>query len=572
MTPLHQHILALALVGSTTLALSIFIFVANPSRFLNRLFGLYMLSIAWWGLWELSTQFAPDAAAAAVLFRIEYLGVCFIPTLFFHSVSALVGRRTGRELAAYYALSGLFVCCTSILFLPSFSVRVGPLCYLRYWPTAGPLYCLVIIFFAAVVVRSHQILWQGAKAEQSSIRRAQLHSFFVACIFGYLGGFPEFSLKYGVRIPMLHPFGLYMVPVHVFVVTYAIVQFRLFDIHVVIRRSLVYSVLITMLTIGYFGFVHAIEGVFQHTLGYHSMGVGLLAFALMAIVFQPLKMGVQRLVDWLLFRAPQEDLMRRVERLEQETQQTEKLKAIATLAAGMAHEIKNPLSSIKTFAEYLPEKYDDPEFRVKFARIVRQEVQRMNGLLQQLLEFAKPTPPARRPMRLAPVIDETVEFLHGTFVQKQVQIVRAYSPHDCILGDPRQLKQVFLNVLLNSLDAMEPNGCITVTTVAEHGYLDVIVADTGRGIDPQDLTRVFEPFYTTKLSGTGLGLSVVHTIMREHGAAITIDSALGRGTTVHLRFPSASPQHSPTASSNGICDPSAASPVVAPAREGLAVG
>lgn len=227
-----------------------------------------------------------------------------------------------------------------------------------------------------------------------------------------------------------------------------------------------------------------------------------------------------------------------MERFEEESRQTEKLKAVATFAAGMAHEVKNPLSSIKTFAEYLPQKYDDPDFREKFARIVGQEVGKINELVQQLLDFAKPREPQKQPVRASRLIDETVEFLQGSLVNKHVTIVRAYSKQDEVWVDPGQMKQVFLNLLMNSVQAMERPGCITISTVAENGHLEVAVADTGRGIPKGDLPRVFDPFYTTKPDGTGLGLSVVHSIIQEHGGRVIIDSGIGRGTTVRIQLPS----------------------------------
>ncbi len=348
---------------------------------------------------------------------------------------------------------------------------------------------------------------------------------------------PEFALKFGIQIPLLNPFGLYLVPLHVICIVYAIVQFRLFDIHIAIRRSLVYSLLVTLLTVSYFGIIYVLERFFQITFGYKSVGLSLTAFALMALVFQPLKVGVQRIVDRLFFRTPYEELVKRMERLEQETQQTEKLKAVATLAAGMAHEIKNPLSSIKTFTEYLPQKYDDPDFREKFARIVSQEVGKINDLVQRLLEFAKPPQPQKQPVRISQLIDETVELLHDRLLSKHIEVARAYTQDDGLCVDPGQMRQVFLNILLNSIDAMDPQGCISIATVAEDGHVDVIIADTGPGIPKKDLARVFDPFYTTKPDGTGLGLSVVHSIVQEHGGRVVLDSDIGRGTTVRIQLP-----------------------------------
>lgn len=99
------------------------------------------------------------------------------------------------------------------------------------------------------------------------------------------------------------------------------------------------------------------------------------------------------------------------------------------------------------------------------------------------------------------------------------------------------MKQVFLNVLLNGIEAIKNQGCISITTIAENSHVEIVVADTGPGIPRKDLPRVFDPFYTTKSDGTGLGLSVVHSIIQEHGGRITIESDTGRGTTVRIQLP-----------------------------------
>jgi signal transduction histidine kinase len=356
-----------------------------------------------------------------------------------------------------------------------------------------------------------------------------------AAFVGFLGGGTNFLTVYSIPVP---PFGNGLVVIFTCLIAYAVVRHQLMDIRIAIRKSLIYSISVTCLTVGYFGLVYFVEKIFQTTFGYKSIGISLSAFALMALVFQPLKIAIQSVVDFVLFRAPHEELVKRMERLEQELSQAEKLKAVATLAAGMAHEIKNPLASIKTFAEYLPEKYDDPIFREKFARIMQNEVGKINALVERLLDFAKPAHPNKQPVRVSRLIEDTIEFLQGSLLNKKIEVVRSYSSYDELSADPVQIRQVFLNILLNSIEAVErPGCCISITTVAENGYIEVIFADTGRGVPKGDLSRIFDPFYTTKASGTGLGLSVVHSIVNEHGGSVSMDSDTGRGSTLRIRLP-----------------------------------
>ena len=141
------------------------------------------------------------------------------------------------------------------------------------------------------------------------------------------------------------------------------------------------------------------------------------------------------------------------------------------------------------------------------------------------------------PLEIPKVVDETLEFLNGELVQRHVEVSRRYEAQPKVLGDPQQLKQVFLNLFLNSLEAMNGHGRLDIQTTLEGSELTVTIADSGTGIAPKDLPHVFEPFYTTKTNGTGLGLAVVHGIIKEHGGRIEVESHPGQGTTMRLHLP-----------------------------------
>jgi len=423
---------------------------------------------------------------------------------------------------------------TLISFSPYFItglIRFAP----HFAVVGGPLYHLIV----ALSVLSLTVAWTVAVRNLKRLsvtKRNQLRYFLVASVI--LGFCPllHFGGFYFRSEPIPHDF---LVPIFVLLVAYAITRHHVLDIEVVLRRSLVYSLLIACLTATYLVMILVMERWFQGFFGYRSIFATLIVAFLIAIFFDPVRNWIQARVDRALFKGTPVELAEQREQLLHEVQKSEQRKAVATLAAGMAHEIKNPLSSIKIFAEFLPEKYDDPSFRETFTRIVTQEVGKINDLVQRLLDFAKPNPPQKQPVRLSRLIDETVELLHNALVQQHIEIVRADASADTVLADPAQVKQALLNVLLNSIEAMQHPGRITVSTVSVDGHLEVIVADTGPGIAPHDLARVFEPFYTTKAKGTGLGLAVVQRIVHEHGGRVRLDSAPGRGTTVRMQFVSA---------------------------------
>jgi len=221
----------------------------------------------------------------------------------------------------------------------------------------------------------------------------------------------------------------------------------------------------------------------------------------------------------------------------------EKLASLGTIAAGLAHEIKNPLVSIKTLAQLLPERFDDPEFRNHFANIAINEVDRIGSIVSDLLDFAKSSEPKIESFDMARVIGDTLLMLFPQLTQKGIIVKKRFAEGlPLIRGDHSQLKQVLLNLLINSMEAMPHGGKITVDVFKDedviHGNrLIVRVMDTGTGVREEDKIHLFEPFFTTKGGGTGLGLSICRKITEKHNGEITIESVHNQGTTVTLTLP-----------------------------------
>ena len=243
-----------------------------------------------------------------------------------------------------------------------------------------------------------------------------------------------------------------------------------------------------------------------------------------------------------------------LKRLEMQIRRSDRLASLGTLSAGMAHEIKNPLVSIKTFAQLLPERYQDSDFRETFFSLIGHEVDRIDSLVNQLLRFARPAKPLLKPMHVHDVLEKALLLVGHRLYQKDIKLTRSWRAEvDTIRADADQIEQVFLNFFINALDAMKPGGSLTVATeigstetwpTAFPGdsedvreILRISVEDDGAGIKPEDVAHVFDPFFTTKDYGTGLGLSVVHGIVQEHGGQIEVESELDRGTSFHILLP-----------------------------------
>jgi PAS domain S-box-containing protein len=243
-----------------------------------------------------------------------------------------------------------------------------------------------------------------------------------------------------------------------------------------------------------------------------------------------------------------------MKRLESNVHRADRLSSLGTLAAGMAHEIKNPLVSIKTFGQLFLERYSDREYRETFAEIVPKEVDRIDSIVSRLLDFARPKPVKYEAQDVQAIMRHTLVLIENQTTKSGLRVHTQFlEKPKPVYGDEQQLHQVFLNLLLNSMEALQgrPNGEIHIKVLSERQHLQrrggppradvecckIIVSDTGCGIPPAQLDQIFTPFFTTKAAGSGLGLAVVYGILTEHGGSVDVSSVEGVGTVVTIALP-----------------------------------
>lgn len=246
-----------------------------------------------------------------------------------------------------------------------------------------------------------------------------------------------------------------------------------------------------------------------------------------------------------------------LKKMEEQIRRTDRLSSIGTLSAGMAHEIKNPLVTIKTFTQLLPQQYNDTDFRQTFFDLVGQEVNRIDTIVNRLLNFARPVKAALKPVSLHEIIENSLRLTEQQLGQNKIALVRHLDAKRHIIeADAEQMNQPFINFFLNAIHAMNKGGTLTVrTSVIKHSpdlplvtgvqngdCIQVDIQDTGCGIAPEDLGKIFDPFFTTKEHGVGLGLSVSHGIIQEHNGTIDVESEKGKGTVFHVQIPLLTPQ------------------------------
>ncbi len=225
-------------------------------------------------------------------------------------------------------------------------------------------------------------------------------------------------------------------------------------------------------------------------------------------------------------------------KLEDQLKQNEKLAAIGQLAAGIAHEIRNPLAGISGSVQLLSTETNDPD-QMKLMKIIIKEIDRLNNLITEFLEYAKPEKKPDQSVDTAQVLDEVVQNIKYQSARAgQIQWQLQLSNHK-ILGFSEKLKQAFLNIVINAVQALEgqENPKIKILTTQSNGFVTVSIQDNGAGMKPETLKRLFEPFHTTKIKGTGLGLAVTHKILEAHSARVEVKSEVGIGTEFIIKFP-----------------------------------
>jgi signal transduction histidine kinase len=249
----------------------------------------------------------------------------------------------------------------------------------------------------------------------------------------------------------------------------------------------------------------------------------------------------------------------RVRELEERLRRADRLAALGTMAAGIAHDIRNPLTSILIFSQLMSLHHDDPDVRAKFDRVVPRELERVQGIIEDMMELARSTTMNLEPTNLNEVLAQVLELYEGPAAAQGVKILRDFaSDLPVCMGDKKRLHRCFSNIITNGIQAMASGGDLAVRTglvsatrlpdfqareegaaagVQSGSAICVIISDTGQGISPERLSRIFDPFYTTKEKGLGLGMAITHRIVEDHKGSIDVRSQVGLGTTFSIYFP-----------------------------------
>jgi signal transduction histidine kinase len=239
-------------------------------------------------------------------------------------------------------------------------------------------------------------------------------------------------------------------------------------------------------------------------------------------------------------------------RLYSEKISSDRLASIGLMSATFAHEIRNPLTSIKTFAQLMPDKYTDAEFRENFSRLAVEEIGRIDRLIRDLMSFSSGnvTPPNTL-IDLTGLVEETIGRLKTKLEMENsdIRVEKLFKNEKIrVVGDAQRLQQSFMNIMNNGCQAMGKNGILLIDINRNAQYVDVKIIDTGRGVAQEEVSNIFDPFYTTKPMGLGLGLAISKKIIEDHGGRVSVESKLSKGTTFTISIPV---QDNPKGKENG---------------------
>lgn len=223
---------------------------------------------------------------------------------------------------------------------------------------------------------------------------------------------------------------------------------------------------------------------------------------------------------------------------ENELLQMEKFSLVAELAAGTAHEIRNPMTTLRGFLQILLQEFEPNTRGYEYCKLMINEIDRANSIIKEFLLLTKPAAPVMQKVQLHNLLDEIFLLIESKSLLENVELCKNYMPSlPLVEADPAQIKQVFLNIATNAIQAMPNGGKLTISTETRDNMAVVRFTDTGCGLDESQISKIFDPFYTTKEEGTGLGLTISYRIIENHWGRIYVDSVPQKGTTFTIELP-----------------------------------
>ncbi len=506
------------------------------------IWSIFNLVVATWAFYFACVGMASNEKLALLYWKLLLIPIPFIAVVFYHFIISYckLKRSFIIKLCYLYAITFSGISCLTNLVV----IRAPYLFNSIYYYQANNLFTAFFFFWVIIVIMAF-VEFHFYINRSIGLQKTQSKYIFWSMLSGFLGGTSSVLPEYGI---MLYPFLQISIIFYILSTSYAIFKYDVIPISIVIKRSLVYSFLVTSVTIIYFVGVLILQHLFDPLFVHKSSASSIALLTIISIIFIPLKNKIQYLVDKYVLKNSPIEIAVQNENLRSEVAQTEKFKTLANLASMIVHEIKNPLSVMTMYIEKLKDKKDVPGFIEESQMILIGEIERINIFIQELLVYSKPSEPKIAPMNPNDIIKQVYHLVQTKCESLSIDIFLQQKTEMIIYGDPNLIKQAVLNLVLNAIEAMPQGGKLTITTEIDIKIspLDftnkttpktkycISISDTGCGIDQKNISLIFDPFYTNKKNGTGLGLPITQGIIEKHGGKIEVTSRLNEGTTFNI--------------------------------------
>lgn len=495
------------------------------------------LSMSIWLSWFYVGYFLDPASDLGKFWpKFIYCGVTFIVVTIFHYEVELFNLNRYRWLVKINYVYGLIMCA---LILKTDLIVAG--IYFYSWgiyPKGGPWLLFYHVSYFIIIALFFIFPIKILLDHQSPLKSKSYAKYILMAIGILTIATVDFLPNYGID---LYPIGYIQATIFTLILAYAIIKHRFMDIHVVIKKGIVYTILISFITVIYLVAVVISERIFKNILGYENLPGSLLVVITIAIIFTPLRNLIQDLVDKVFFKGTPAQIAEENALLRRELARSDRYKTLASLIDSITHEMKGPLTALIGYHHALPQKLDDPQFLSKFSEIFKKEITKITELIQNLSNYSQPAPLSLQKTNIIKLINDTLDMLKDKFIHCKVNVYKYYDEKFAfdINIDPQQIRQALLNILLNALEAMpEPEGGQIWIGAEPQGHeFHISISDTGCGIAPEHLTRIFDPFFKLKEGNRGLGLSVVQNIIESHGGRIDVESEVDGGTEFFIKLP-----------------------------------
>lgn len=517
--------IASLLVCGTALANACFVLLSEPRTFLKYLWALISFIAGVVGIHLFFLFNAADASEAYVHSLTINTVVIFVPIFFFHFALLLTNRldHFRAHLIVYYVITFVYsavVLCYPTQFIPN----VGPVLDIPFYCRSGPLFYVLPFLFVVLMGHGLYLVFRSYRAAMA-VRRNQLKYFFLGCFLGLIGAISAFLPAMNVAV---YPWGIYVIPLSLTLVAYAIIKHQLMDIQIILRKSLIYTAVISLVMLVFFLFTFLAQRIFREKLGVTSDMESVIVIACVTMVIIPIYQMVQRLIDKMFYRGSFSQIVQENKRLHEEMLAIERYRTFTEISRSLIREFKEPIAELRAYANGNGVLLDN-------IRLIEETV-------HHLEDYSREVPAKYAAVNVIGALDQVVSSVQHDANNQKVAFFKYYQSDDVvkIMGDEDQLKRAFGYIFDHCQQVLsheQERGDIFVTIEYDRSHVSFSIRHSGRGLRPEEIERLFSPFFKTRFFSCGLCLILTQSIVVQHGGKIWVESEEDSGTEFLIEFP-----------------------------------